>query len=479
MSNATPTVIAPTFPALWYTSNTPISVGQRECAYRRWLEYHAGPHGTGYRRVATAVPLATGSAVHQGVQFIGEWILDWQRANPQRRLTTLPDDVVAWAASEAAGQYERKARAKGLLLTKGDVDAAAAVEQLILEQRTLVEGAIWIYAIARLPQMLAECRLIAVEQEEGPVLDCTCGLGDWVGDAATHAGRGCAGIVAQGRADCLWERVDTGAVIYEEIKTKASERKSWEDAWEHAGQLFLNMEAASRRLGKDVSEAFVPILFKGWRGRERNAAPTEPKYQHSVLCYGWYDAGSPPMREPNWSARYTWYDDYGAKHTLGRTYKRAPLWDDAIPMPATRPGATRVESWVRGQIVPAQYSDLLKVLGPFPRPRHRIAKATRAVLAEERLWRLLVDDLRREGAFTPDHPLVDQLVPRSWNCTGYDGTACAFRPVCDEQPGWEAIDTMGIYEQRTPHHDPEKVAFEACGVQFPVDDGDDESGGEE
>lgn len=473
-----------TYPALWFTSNTPITTGQRDCAYLRWLGYHAGRHGTGYRRKGHAVPLATGSAVHDGHQLIGEWILEWQAKNPRRRLTSVPDPVIAWAAGEAAARYEAKARAKGLILTVGDVDAAAALDQLILEQRTLIEGLVWIYGIVRLPVMLADYRLLAVEHEEAPVLDCSCGLGDWVGQWEVHAQRACHGIVAQGRTDALWEGVTeatTGTIVYEELKTKASERKSWEDGWEHAAQLWLNMHAASKRLGRDVTTAFVPVLFKGWRGRDRGAAPTTPKYQHSPLCYGWYDAGNLPMREPNWSSRYTWYDDYGQKHTLGRTYTRRPIWleDVEIPAAGVRDGASRVECWITAHIQPVQYPDLLKVLGPFPLPRTQLPDATLALLAEERRWRDLVAALRDSHAFTPDHPLVAEVIPRSWNCTRYDGTPCEGRPVCKKETGWEAIDTMGVYDIRTPHHLSERQAFERSGVVFPADDDEGEMDGDD
>ena len=171
----------PTFPAIWFTSGSPINVGQRECAMERYLGYHAGKHGTGWRRKAVAIPLATGAGVHDGIGLLCQWVLDWQGAHGGQRLLSIPDEVTAWAATEAANRYEHKARTRGLELTKTDLDAAAAVEQLILEQRTLIEAQVWIYSLARLPVMLSQAVLISTEQEEGPIVDCTCGLGDWVG----------------------------------------------------------------------------------------------------------------------------------------------------------------------------------------------------------------------------------------------------------------------------------------------------------
>lgn len=474
---------APSWPLLWYTSGTPINVGQRDCAMERYLGTHAGPHGTGYRRITQAVPLATGGAVHTGIELLGVWIIEWQATHPHRRLLAVPDEVTAWAATEAAGRYEAKARTRGLALTKTDTDAAAAVEQLILEQRTLIEALVWIYALGRLPMMLSDYRLLNVEHEETPVLDCTCGLGEWFGQATDHAARGCTGIVAQGRADAIWEHATHGGLVYEQIKTKAQEKKSWEDAWEHSGQLLLDMEGASKRLGKDVSEAFVPILFKGWRGRDRGAPETEPKYQHTPLVYGWFNPGG-LNQDPEWAARYKWFDDYGAGHTLPKTFKRKPIWVDDLPFPGGsnnpngwpgREGASRVEQWIRGYILPIQLVDFLKTLGPFQRQRMRVPDAVASILAEERMWRERVEYLRSVNAFDHTHAEVVGLIPRSWNCTHYDGTPCQFKPVCLKEPGWENIELMGRYEIRTPHHAPEKVAYETQGLVFPDQDDEEEA----
>lgn len=470
------------YPLLWYTSNSPISRGQRDCGMRRYTEYHAGPHGSGYRRKATAVPLATGKATHVGIELIGNWILEWQAQHgPMAHLTELPDDVVAWAALEAADAYERRAQAKGLMRTMGESELPAEITRLILEQRTLVEALVWVYALARLPYMLSEYRLICVEFEEGMVFDCSCGLGDGIGQIADHEARSCHGIADQGKADLIWEHVHTGAVIYEEIKTKASEKKSWADAWDHSSQLWLNMEAASRRLGRPVNDAFITVLYKGWRGRPRGSGEDVPKTQQTTLVYGYYDPGAPPIRAAEWKSQYKWHDDYGKGHTLPHSYQKQAVWNEILPLAPLfgRPDASRVEQWVRGYFKSVNYLDHITVLGPFPRPVYRLADATAAVLAEERLWRAKVEYLRENNAFEPSHPLVVEQIPRSWNCTSYDSTRCDFYGICTKQPGWESIESMGIFEIRTPHHAPERAAYEALGVVFPGEDDEDEDGGEE
>lgn len=489
-----------TYPLLFFTSGTPINVGHN-CAYERWLEFHAGEHGCGFKKVGQAIPLTTGAAVHQGIELIGRWVLDWQAAHVKQQLLDVPHAVTAWAATEAAARYEIKARARGLELTKRDVDSKPAIETLILEQRTLIEAQVWIYALARLPVMLASYRLLDVEREEGPVIDCTCGLGDWIGEWQQHAARQCKGIVLQGRSDFLWERLDGSAIVYEEFKTKATANYGWDQQWEHSGQLFRNMEAGSRRLGREISEAFVPVLYKGRRDRDDRDDKTQPKRQQSPLVYGYYDPGNGMTRMPEWAARYRWYDDYGKGHTLPRTYQRTAIWDESIALMGLvnpngvrehefRDDSSRVERWVRGWILPAQYSELLKVLGPFPKPRALVEDYILSALVEETDWRLKIARTRELKLYEPasvftthegDRLTAANYIARSWNCTRFDGSSCQFKPLCFREPGWESIEGMcaqdgvtKIYEVRTPHHAIEREAFEQAGVVFPESEDEDD-----
>ncbi len=487
----------PTFPAIWYTSGTPIGIGQRGCAFERWLSNHAGTHGTGWRRKAVAVPLATGKGVHNGIELVGKWILDYQAAHPRAHVTQVPFDVVAWAAIEAAERYAEGARKQGLEITKTDLDAKPAIDRLILEQQTLIEAQVWIYCLARLPVMLADYRLLDVEREETPVIDCSCGLGDWVGSVEVHAARGCTGICMQGRADFLWEGVSAhvgGKIVYEEFKTKATPNYGWENAWEHAMQLVINMEAGSQRLGREISEAFVPVLYKGRRDRFDRNDQSAPRVQQSPLVYGYFDPGNGMTRLPEWSARNYWKDDYGKGHYLPKTYARVGIWDDTVDTlagsnpngVAFRGEASRVERWVTGWILPSQYPELLKVLGPFPKPRARVPKAIQSVLTNERAWRQDVDALRRLGIYTAlDHaqdlPAVDAImaadvIARSWNCTKFDGTPCAFKQVCHDDLD---ITASPEFEIRTPHHSIEAAALrpyvEALGLAFTNEDEDEEA----
>jgi hypothetical protein len=458
----------------------------------RYLGFHAGPHGTGYRRKSLSVPLATGGSVHTGIELLASWILDYQEAHQQMPPATLPLEVVAWAATEAAARYETKARARGfteIALESVGTDLPPGlpgqlppqVENLILEQRTLIEGILWVYGTLYLPGVLSQYRLINAEVEDALILDCTCGLGDAISDHQLHASRSCTGIVQQARADIIWEGHTgevAGTLVYDEAKTKATKNAPWEKSWEHSGQLLINMETASRRLGKRIDHAQIITLYKGWRGRDRNAPPDAPKHQHSPLCYGYRDPGAPGVHPAAWAAAYEWEDEYGHKRRLGKTYQRQAIWHEGIELPTpagVRAEASRVERWVMGYIALAQVPDLLKVLGPFPHQVARVPLAIQAILAEERDWRELVRVIRdhvAEGG--SEWEATDGLIPRSWACIKYDGAPCAFKPLCDREPGWDNPLGTGRYEIRTPHHAIEQQAFAEVGIEFPVEPEEEE-----
>ncbi len=495
-------------PSLWFTSRTPHDLGQRVCAYKRYLEYHAGPHGTGYRRRASNVPLATGSAVHVGAELLADWILEYKQKHRGMPPPRLPREVIAWAATEAAVRYETSARARGYAepslaaLEQIGVDGVAAagsptspqgstglppaIETTILEQRTLIEAQVWLFALVYLPQMLQSHRLIGSEVEEILILDCTCGLSSAVLDWRAHEARGCLGIAQQGRADYLWEafidvdQITRGQTSYHEFKTKATPQVAWEKAWEHSGQLLVNMELASRRLGAEIDHAMIVVLFKGWRGKDRYAGsdPTAVKYQHSPLCYGYYKPPVDALAPGDWRATYDYIDEWGKNRKLGKDYQRAPIWEETRPLAGT-PEQSRVERWIARVLSSSEYPMLVKTLGPFPKPSQRVEAAITGILAEETSWRWNLAEIREDARTTDEQDVAAAVIARSWNCTDYSGDPCVFTRLCNKEPGWEQplqlVDGLGrpVYEIRRPHHQPEREAWEAKGAVFPVDDLDE------
>jgi hypothetical protein len=405
--------------------------------------------------------------VHHGLELIGQWLIDWQE---RHGTATLPDDtllteVIRWAAGESARKYEARARATGLI-ELAEPGQAEIANQTILEQRTLIEAQVWVWAILQLPNLLADYYVVGVESEEVIVLECSCGLGGGVIDVAAHAARDCQGIVMQGRPDMLVAHRQTHVPRYLQFKTKATPNLGWEKAWEHDATLLVDMEAASRRLGKSVEDAVVHVLYKGARRRPWKADVSVPKRQESPLCYGYYQPAVPPMREAEWQAEYESVGEDGRNHRLPKTYEKQAIWDEAIPLPVGE-GQSRVEAWVRHFIQPSQWPALFTVLGPFSRVKNsrRLKQGMRSIAAEESRWREDVASIREDGVDP------DSIIPRSWQCTEWDGTPCPFKGVCD---GEVELATSERFAIRTPHHAPEKVACEAAGITFPSTGEDDE-----
>ena len=141
------------FTPIWYSSNSPHKDGTVTCDMMRFLGYHAGPHGTGWRLKSQNIPLATGAGLHKGIDNVAGWIAEWQQGHPNQRLLSLPIEVAAWAALEAAESYKARATARGLALTVNDSTAKEAVDQLIAEQTPLIEGMVHVWCHVHLPAL--------------------------------------------------------------------------------------------------------------------------------------------------------------------------------------------------------------------------------------------------------------------------------------------------------------------------------------
>ena len=442
---------------LWYTSRTPLDIGQRRCAMARYLGTHAGPHGTGYRRVAQAIPLATGTGVHRGLELIGQWVMDYQERHGLAKLPTedVLHEVIRWAALEAARKYETEARATGLL-------TLADANYTILEQRTLIEAQVWIWSLLQLPNLLSESYVLSVEAEDVIILDCTCGLGSGTVDLAAHVAKGCGGIAFQSRPDWIIAHRTTHVPRYVGFKTKSGGNAAWEASWTHDAILQVEMEAASRRLGKVVEDAVIHVLYKGARRTKEGI-----KRQDSPLCYGYYRPADQFGRGGGWRAEYSTLAEDGMHHKLPTGYVKSPIWDKAVPFEHDA-GESRIESWVRDYIQPSQWPALLTVLGPFSRDARRLEQGLAGIVAEENVWR------DRCNSIGVAWNTAEDIIPRSWQCTNWDGSPCPFKVVCD---GEVEVTDPKTFTIRTPHHAPERAAYEAAGMVFPASEDDEEPEG--
>lgn len=483
-------------PVLWLTSRSAFNTGTKDCPMKRYLGNHAGPYGYGYTRKATSMPLTTGTYTHQGITEIASWILQARQATGVQP-DTAPDDLIRWAAAEAVDAYTKVVEARGILAVSQDnPEQLARFQTIVQEQATLIEGLIWVFALHRLPAILQEYLIVAVEEEEEYVLGCTCGLGDGIGGFADHATRACGGIGLQSRPDLLLERRLDHAFCYTELKTSSVAKRAWAEGYERDQQLLIGTLGAEKRHGVEITHAYIEGLIKGQRRKDYGSFddPNAVKTQQSSLCYGFFEPPVPPLSVGDWKPAYNYYDVDGIKHTVPKGknnhYKRTGIWvpSEEIAFPGKPVEMSRVEYWVRfmSEVYPHHVGKSLHAIGPIPKQRRMIEKALRSLETEERLWQDRLWKIYEWQTANADHadlgdPLfqqfVETVVPRSWNCDPFGPDhPCGFQLICHDQVAAAASDPVGSghYIFRTPHHQAEADQMEARGLKPAFGLGEDE-----
>lgn len=457
-----------TEPVMWLTSRSSVERDLLHCPMARFIEYFAGPYGAGFVRKAQSIPLTTGQYTHLGCTETARWIMEYRQrvgVQPDRA----PDEVIRWAADLAVEDYRRVITESGLLAITGE-DPAAQAELLrtINEQAYLIEGLVWTWSLYRLPEILAEYLVVAVEEEEEYVVACTCGLGDGLGGFREHATRTCGGIGLQSRPDFLLERRIDHAYAYVELKTASVAWKSWAEGFERNLQLLMGVLGAEKRHGVEVTHCRVEGLIKGQRKRDYPYEDSQPKTQQSPLCFAYYEPPNPPLTVGDWLPASSYVDREGIRHSVPRgrdsRYKRVGLWDvpdDAFPNKP--PVMSRSEYIVRywAENYPHHLQQCLAQVGPIPKKRHQLDQALRSLVTvekswQERLWAIYQWQVEHGGkAWGSDeyHQFVETVIPRSYRCLPFDGHPCPNIPVCfDEETGWRDPIGSGQWLFRHPHH---------------------------
>ncbi|HET9253866.1 MAG TPA: hypothetical protein VFO16_01530 [Pseudonocardiaceae bacterium] len=464
---------------MWHTSRSAFERGTSYCPFARYVEYHAGPFGYGFQRKAQSLPLVTGTYTHAGPTAILQWVIDARQHNGVQP-DAVPDDVVRWACEQAIEKYKKVIHTRGVLTYGGDdPEATRRLETLVTEQSYLIEGLIWQWALQRLPVYLRDYVIVAVEEEETLVLDCTCGMGDRVGDVSDHESRGCLGIVLQSRPDLIASRRSDGAYGYVEFKTAGQARKTWADSWERKQQFLMGIVGAERRHGVEITHTWVEGLIKGKRQRPWGSDPETPKIQDTMLCYPYYKPPTVPGELSEWRPQYNYIDRDGLEYTAGRKegYRKTALWEiprlDAFPGIPDEMSVSEYWSKVLVEEYPFHAAKCISVIGPLPKQREQIDKALRSLVAEEKLWQ---DRLWRIYEFAQANSVewgddrfmqfVESVVPRSWNCDPFGPDhPCPNQPICHPvTDDWRDPVARELFVYRVPHHDPEKQQAVSRGL---------------
>jgi len=443
------------------------------CSRRRYLQYHSGPLGYGIRPKRKAIPLATGLYIHAAIADL---------------LTLNKDDDRAGAREIIAKQLKRYREAVKAGF-QGIAEQSPEYDFLEDEQASLIEGLFWGFRRVVLPVLRARFNLLAIEREEGMVVDCTCGLGEGVGELPDHEARDCEGTAVMSRPDLLVEDKVSGEVGNLDFKTSGDcLAVNFPDQFEDNVQLVLGSLGAEKRLGREISHCYILGLNKGWRVKSKlpedfGRVKTGPRKQESVFCYAWKREANPP----NWAEDWRWsfeYEEVHAatgemkRHTLkGKGYDKAPIW---TLQAAAMEGMSALEYWVEWlpeDVVAGEF----RLLGPIPMPRHLGKDVLEAITHEERrnrerLWEVY-EAIEAHGWTSAEvQSALNQHFPQSWDCKRYGGH-CPMLKICKRDVGWEDPIGSGDYILRRPHHQPEVAQMLARGIEPPPEEWEEEGEG--
>lgn len=414
-----------------FTDRSRYLKGLERCPRERYLEYHA--FGTGFRPKGQDIFLATGLAIHAGMEGLLKAVqggVDVDRIAARGIIVPL------------IAQYKEQALATGLLGALPD-DYKDQMSFVIEEQACLVEGLYWCFYRALLPWLLEEFEIVAIEQEEWKIAGCTCGLGKGLtgaadlGEIADHEAAGCDGVVIMSRPDFVAQRRRDQSLVIFDFKSTGYTLDTREH--EHIVQMVFGSLGVERRLGRPCTSHYFIGLHKGKREADRGQTV---KRQKSALCYGYLRPSAGMLDPGDWRSSYEW-EEGGKTRRVTKDYIRTPVWEAHFSEKAE--GMSNVEHLVFSQ--PAEFAaGQCSYLGPSQRPEWMVAKILRQVAAHEREW---VDRLRVVSGNLEN---LDEAVPCSWDCYPY-GRACSYQDICFEGPGWQApLEHEGRWEKRVPHH---------------------------
>ncbi len=408
-----------------YTDRSRV-LAYQTCPRSRWLRYHAGVQG--FSRVHLSLPLACGTYVHIGLQAL------------------LENKSVDEAVGLATEGFRAEASRRGFLGDEGEPVANDLAGYVLAEQVALIEALVRVYASYHLPNLLKEYEILESEKEDTFTLTPS--------------------IKWMGRADGLLRKRDSGDLYIMSFKTagKYDERTSL--AGRHDVQGLSEALAIENRLGERFFGIKMEYLVKGMRKpddsgvyrQESHLIRPYRKIDSDGVKWAWsYFWNCTEPHDTTWSNGRKVKCPGGKKHGLGQTYERVNIWE-IMPikewlemLPEVQPGAGDPFAGVIVLPMPYFRNDL------DAESWRRQTRAQELRIARDVEYVKLV---QAGGDKNQIRAALDLTFPQYKRSCDYP-SACEFQPICYEVE--DAVfdpESLGIYEPRRPHHEPELVQIQ-------------------
>lgn len=383
-----------------------------------------------------------GQAVHDGVEF--------GLKHHREDYVTVSTELAAMAAGFGAGRLMAGIQTDGIVV--GNLP-----EQLrndVYESVNIVTGLVYAWLRLRLPYMLSEGEIIAVEQEMA--------VDFRVGDEVVRL---------MTRPDILWRRRSDGAIFIRNLKTVRDPGTIWREQWALDQQTLTEPLAVDAWIEREASNATpqqpcAGVIIDGLTtGAVLDYPKGSGKYYHNTpLLYAWHRAGDAPHTPDEWYARYEWSctgeHKMGNGHRCpgGRSHKLSGVHKESV---TKYPGG--VIAWVEHLLETdrALVEDQIIELPPIIRSPYAIERWKRQVLPRE-------VDIRKRSEYVNDYhdnepysgafdEALDANFPMhtaSGNCLR-PGRCFAF-DLCHGSAAASPLESG--FQLRTPHHEEEKHA---------------------
>jgi len=369
------------------------------CRRKRYLMYEA-PNSTpvrGWQRRKLDLPPTVGIYTHLGVSAL------------------FNGSTIEEAVAHACSKFLDEAKSRGI----EEANVADDLMFLLHEQQAMIEGLLRAWNRVRLPRLLEEYEVLAVEREEFT----------WLSEEAPRVG-------LQSRCDAILRRKSDSRIFIYNPKTVANADGRWSRQWEVDTQLMTETLAVTKRMGERVAGVLIEGFLKGARLEDKNLPIT--RRQNSLLIYGFRLPGSPPIRT-------TLYDH--AYHR-GGGWQRFPVWEETFAQQLETERSSPLAYWVNW--LPQEFvEEQFQPIPPIMCNDEAIESAIRQMVAEERRVRFTRDTTDNANDPTMLRDLLDGTAPQNTHSCTYPST-CSMYAICHDNIG--DIGDSGLFTPRVPHH---------------------------
>jgi len=379
----------------------------KKCPCYYWLRYHE--QGTGLQPKRLSLGLSKGSCVHAIQQTVLTFVRDEHRIPPPDSLRNFIN-----AHTDAFVQAAKERMFEGV----EDNDT----EREALRQAALIEGMIRAWVKIRLPFIVANYDVVAVEEEREVAVD--------------EEGQ----IILMDRPDAELQHKESKLYAALELKTTSTDREQYFDSWRYATQTMGHILAMEAKYGEQkVGHILMEFMFSGTHRLDKLSGQT---IYYSPLVRGFALPEDPPLRPK---------ETFSSAYKSGKGWRPIDVWEYSF---GDKPEwMTPVEYWVEHVLDNETVQQQLFTREIF-RSDTEMQEWKEKVLSQQR--RIQV------GAQSAQDPALKKQV-MNWAFPGnkdescYQNKyfrACEFLPICYRQIAGDPLES-GLYEKREPHHDQE------------------------